>query len=332
MKERGFDVHPASDGEQGMELFKRENPIIILTDINMPEMSGIEILETIKEVSPITQVIVFSGVGTTRDVIKALRLGACDYLTKPFNSELLIHTIGRCADRHELILERIARKETLKKEVRERTEALTNTLYETVKALGLLTEKRDPYTAGHQYRVALLGMGIGRKLGLMQEELEVIHVAGLLHDIGKAAVPVELLAKPSRLTAPEAELMKAHPQVSYDIIKDIPFVESLGKDVSVIVVQHHERLDGTGYPRGLKSDELESESKILGVSDVVEAMSSHRPYRAALDIATTKAEIASGSGSLYSPECVSACLQLIEENKDDTQRLFESLAKDGRNS
>jgi len=284
LKERGFDVHPASDGEQGMELFEREAPIIILTDINMPEMSGIEILETIKEVSPITQVIVFSGVGTTRDVIKALRLGACDYLTKPFNSELLIHTIGRCVDRHELILERIARKETLEKEVRERTAALTNTLYETVKALGLLTEKRDPYTAGHQYRVSLLGMGIGRKLGLTQEELEVIHVAGLLHDIGKAAVPVELLAKPSRLTATEAELMKAHPQVSYDIIKDIPFVESLGKDVSVIVVQHHERLDGTGYPGGLKSDELESESKILGVSDVVEAMSSHRPYRAALGI------------------------------------------------
>ena len=126
--------------------------------------------------------------------------------------------------------------------------------------------------------------------------------------------------------------MKAHPQAGYDIIKDIPFVESLGKDVSIIVLQHHERLDGTGYPRGLRDDESEFESRILGVSDVVEAMSSHRPYRPASDIATTKAEIADGRGRLYSPECVDACLQLIEENKDDTQRLFESLAKVGRNN
>jgi len=325
-------VYPASDGEQGMELFRRENPTIILTDINMPKISGIEILRIIKKVSPITQVIVCSGVGTTSNVIEALRFGAGDYLRKPLSSDLLIHTVIRCVERHDLILERIGRKETLEKEVRERTAALTNTFYKTVKALGLLTEKRDPYTAGHQHRVALLAMGIGRKLGLTQRELEIIHVAGLLHDIGKVAVPVELLVRPSKLTTPEAQLMKAHPQVGYDIIKDIPFVESLGKDVSIIVLQHHERLDGTGYPRGLRDDESEFESRILGVSDVVEAMSSHRPYRPASDIATTKAEIAEGSGSLYSPECVDACLQLIEENKDDTRRLFEFLANVGRNN
>jgi HD-GYP domain-containing protein (c-di-GMP phosphodiesterase class II) len=125
--------------------------------------------------------------------------------------------------------------------------------------------------------------------------------------------------------------MKLHPQASYDIIKDIPFVESLGKDVSIIVLQHHERLDGTGYPRGLTNDELELESKILSVSDVIEAMSSHRPYRAAFDMATTKAEIIDKRGSSYCPECVDACLQLMEENKDDARRLFDSLAKVGRN-
>jgi len=188
--------------------------------------------------------------------------------------------------------------------------------------LGLLTEKRDPYTAGHQHRVALLAMAIGRKLGLTEKELEIIHVAGLLHDIGKIAVPVELLAKPSKLTALETQLIKSHPQAGFDIIKDIPFVESLGKDVSIIVLQHHERLDGSGYPGGLRDDDLELETKILSLSDVVEAMSSHRPYRAAIDISITKAEIADGSKILYSSECVDACLQLIEENDNDIIRLF----------
>jgi response regulator RpfG family c-di-GMP phosphodiesterase len=329
LQRRGFDVYPAADGEEGIEIFKKENPIVVLTDINMPKATGIEILKFVKKVSPITQVVMISGFGTTDDVIEALRLGACDYLMKPFNIGLLIHTVIRSVERYELIMERISRQETLEKEVRERTAALTNTFHETVKALGLLTEKRDPYTAGHQNRVALLAMGIGRKLGLTPKELEVIHVASLLHDIGKVAVPVELLTKPTQLSSIEAQLIKSHPQAGYEIIKDIPFSQSLGKDVSIIVLQHHERLDGTGYPRGLKSEELELESKILSVSDVVEAMSSHRPYRAALDIQAAKAEISSGSGRIYSAECVDACLQLIEENENDDRRLFEVLAQVG---
>ena len=147
LKRHGFDVYTASDGEKGIELFKKENTSIILTDIIMPKITGIEILKIIKNISPITQVVVFSGVGTTTDVIEALRLGASDYLVKPFNMDLLIHTVRRCAERHELIMERIERKGNLEREVRERTAALTNTFYETIKTLGLLTEKRDPYTA-----------------------------------------------------------------------------------------------------------------------------------------------------------------------------------------
>ena len=295
LKKQGFDVYQASSGEQGMELFEREKPTIILTDINIPDISGFEILKLVKKASPTTQVIVFSGMGTTDDIIKALRLGASDYIMKPLSVGLLIHNVTRCIERHELIMERIGRQKTLEKVVRERTAALTTTFYETVKALGIITEKRDPYTAGHQDRVALLAMAIGRKLGLTEKELEITHVAGLLHDIGKIAVPVELLARPSKLTALETQLIKLHPQAGFDIIKDIPFVESLGKDVSIIVLQHHERLDGSGYPGGIKDDDLELETKILSVSDVVEAMSSHRPYRAAINISTTKAEIADGS-------------------------------------
>ncbi|MCP3955721.1 MAG: HD domain-containing protein, partial [Desulfobacterales bacterium] len=298
---------------------------IVLTDINMPGISGIEILKQVKQVSPMVQVIVFSGFGTTDNVIEALRLGASDYLAKPFNLDLLLHTIARCIERYTLIKERMERKVILEEKVRERTAALTHTFHETVRALGLITEKRDPYTAGHQSRVALLAVAIGRKLGLTPGQIETIKVAGLLHDIGKVAVPVELLVKPSRLSTIEKSLMKTHPQTGYEIIKDIPFVKSLGQDVSRLVRNHHERIDGSGYPRGLHDDQLELEAKIICVADVIEAMSSHRPYRPALDMAAAKAEILEKREKAYCPECVDACIQLIEAHHDDSRKLFTFL-------
>ena len=328
LKRLDFDLLTATHGDDAIALFEKEVPPIVLTDINLPGLSGIDVLKRIKSISPVTQVIIFSGVGTTNDVIEALRMGASDYLVKPVNIGLLTHTVKRCVERHILIKERIERKAILEREVRERTAWLRHTFYETVKVLGRLTEKRDPYTAGHQHRVALLAMGIGRKLGLSANTIEIINVAGLLHDTGKIAVPVELLVKPSKLTTLEMNLMRMHPQASYDIIKDIPFVESLGKDVSILVLTHHERLDGSGYPGGLLGSQLALESKILCVSDVIEAMSSHRPYRPALDMATTKHEIISKKGKVYCPECVDACLDLIEESGNDARRLFSSLAKE----
>jgi len=322
LKRFDFDLLTATNGDDGIGIFEKEIPAIVLTDINLPGASGMDILKRVKRASPATQVIIFSGVGTTSDVIEALRMGASDYLVKPVNTGLLIHTVKRCLERIELIRERMERKAILEREVRERTAGLRRIFYETVKVLGRLTEKRDPYTAGHQQRVALLATAIGRKLGLSANTLEIINVAGLLHDIGKIAVPVELLVKPAKLTALEMDLMRMHPQASYDIIRDIPFVESLGKDVSELVLTHHERLDGSGYPRGLTGDQIERESKILCVSDVIEAMSSHRPYRPATDMETTKREIISQKGRRYCPDCVEACLELIEESGNDTRRLF----------
>ncbi len=321
----GFEVFTAADAEQGITLFRREDPVLILTDINMPRMTGIELLRVIKKESPTTQVIVFSGVGTTDHVIETLRLGACDYMIKPFNLELLVHTVNRCLERHDLIKERMGRKVMLEQTVHSRTAALTRTLYETVKSLGRLTEMRDPYTAGHQQRVALLAVGVGKHLGLTRRELQVLHIAGLLHDIGKAAVPVELLVKPTELTPPEFQLMRCHPKAGYDILKDIPFAESLGRDVASIVQQHHERLDGSGYPNKLTEVHLLLEAKILSVADAFEAMSSHRPYRPALGIDFARTEIAQQSGQAYMPECVDACLYLMEQSGFNMQVLFDML-------
>lgn len=319
----GFNVFSATGGELGLEIFRKEQPILVLTDINMPGITGFDILKIIKHESPTTQVLVFSGMGTIDDVIEALRLGACDYLYKPLPIEFLIHTVNRCVERYDLVQERINRSAMLEKQVTERTSTLTRTFHSTVKSLGRLIEMRDPYTFGHQHRVALLAVAIGKELGLAKQELEIIQVASLLHDIGKAAVPAELLVKPSKLTTQEFELIKCHPQAGYDVLKDIPFIESLGKDVAIIVLQHHERIDGSGYPQGLKNDEIEPESKILSVADIFEAMSSHRPYRPAFDIESAKKELMDKRDKYYAPECIDACMRVIEKNHNDLSRLFE---------
>ena len=182
---------------------------------------------------------------------------------------------------------------------------------ETVNALFLALEKRDPYTAGHERRVASLSQAIGTELGLSDERIEGMRVTGFLHDIGKIVVPSEILSKPAKLTDNEYRLMKTHSQVGYDILKKLEFPWP----VAMTVLQHHERLDGSGYPNGLGGRDISLESKIIAVADVVEAMSSHRPYRAALGVDKALEEISQGSGVLYDPEVSQACRKIFKENK-----------------
>lgn len=188
-------------------------------------------------------------------------------------------------------------------------EALQKSLNGTIQAIGQTTEMRDPYTAGHQRRVTLLASAIAREMGLSEEQVEGIRVAGLMHDIGKMSVPAEILSKPSRLTEIEFGLIKAHPQVAYDILQTVEFPWPAAQ----IVLQHHERMDGSGYPQGLKAEEIMIEARILSVADVVEAMASHRPYRPALGIDKALEEITQNKGALYDSEVVDACLRLFTE-------------------
>lgn len=190
---------------------------------------------------------------------------------------------------------------------------LHTSLEETVKSLALAAEKRDPYTAGHQMRVDTLACAIARELGLSEKQIEGLHFAALLHDIGKISLPSEYLAKPARLSAQERAIIKCHTEVGYEILKNIPFPWP----VADIVYQHHEHLDGSGYPRGLTDKEILLEAKILTVADVVEAMSSHRPYRPSLGLETAVEEIRSGRGVLYHAESVDACLRLIADKRVD---------------
>jgi len=207
----------------------------------------------------------------------------------------------------------ISERKTALEALKKSRDELHTSLEETVKSLALAAEKRDPYTAGHQMRVDRLACAIARELGLPEEQVEGLHFAALVHDIGKISLPSEYLAKPARLSAQERAIIKCHTEVGYEILKNIPFPWP----VADIVYQHHEHLDGSGYPRGLTDKELLIEAKILTVADVVEAMSSHRPYRPSLGLETALEEIRTGRGTLYHAESVDACLHLIAEKKVD---------------
>lgn len=186
---------------------------------------------------------------------------------------------------------------------------LRRSFEETVITLASTSEKRDPYTAGHQERVNRLAVAIAKELRLPDRQIEGLHIASLLHDIGKIALPAEYLAKPSMLSNIERAAIEHHAEVGYDILKNIHFPWP----VAEIVYQHHEHLDGSGYPRGLTDEEIHLEAKILAVADVVEAMSAHRPYRPSLGITTALNEIRSNRGTRYHTSSVDACLRIIEE-------------------
>jgi putative nucleotidyltransferase with HDIG domain len=170
-------------------------------------------------------------------------------------------------------------------------------------------EARDPYTSGHQLRSADLARAIATEMGFSQDTIEAIRMAGSIHDIGKLSIPAEILSKPTKLTNIEFSLIKEHSRKGYELLKDVESPWSLAE----IIYQHHERMDGSGYPRSLKGDDILMEARILAVSDVVEAMASHRPYRPALGIEAALEEIEKNRGTLYDTGAVDACLRLFRE-------------------
>ncbi len=208
-----------------------------------------------------------------------------------------------------LVFRDITKRKQSEKALHRSVNELRRTLQETVNALAATSEKRDPYTAGHQQRVAQLSWHIAKLMGFDKDQLHAILISGRLHDIGKIYVPAEILSKPAMLTNMEMGIMKSHPEVGYDILKNVPFPWEIAK----IVLQHHERIDGGGYPQGLSGEEILPEARIIAVADVVEAMSSHRPYRAALGLNVALDEITKNRGKLYDADIVDACLQLFND-------------------
>jgi len=231
------------------------------------------------------------------------------YLLHKSNREIPVEITAKVLfdkNEHPVGLQGITRDITERKEAEEK---LKNTIDAAIDTMSNIIEAKDPYTHGHQHRVCQLAVSIARNMKLPKDKVEGIRIASLIHDIGKIGLPTEILSKPGKLTDIEFSLIKDHSQIGYDILKSIDF----SYPIASVVLQHHERLDGSGYPNNLKDDEIILEAKIIGIADVVEAMSSFRPYRPALGVDAALEEITQNRGILYDPEVVDVCLRLFKE-------------------
>ncbi len=205
----------------------------------------------------------------------------------------------------------ITERKRVEEERNQSTEKLLTAMQGIIRAMALTVEMRDPYTAGHQQRVTDLACAIARKIGLPENQIEGIRMAGVVHDFGKIYVPAEILSKPGRLNEIEFNMIKMHARAGYDILKTIDFPWP----ITQIVLQHHERVNGSGYPSGLSNEDIIFEAKILAVADVVEAIASHRPYRPALGIDKALEEISQNRGVLYDSQVTDDCLKLFAEKR-----------------
>ncbi|HOE15908.1 MAG TPA: PAS domain S-box protein [Syntrophorhabdaceae bacterium] len=221
------------------------------------------------------------------------------------------HLIWKGRKSHLAAIRDITRREMAEKELRATLEKLRASLGATVRAMAVTVETRDPYTAGHQKRVTNLARTIAQEMNLHNDIVDGIRMAGLIHDIGKISVPAEILSKPTKLTETEFKIIKIHPEAGYAILKDIDFPWP----VANIVLQHHERLDGSGYPNRLKGEQILFEAQVLSVADVVEAMASHRPYRPGFGIDVALEEIEKNKGILYNAKVANTCVRLFREEQ-----------------
>ena len=302
----------AKSGAKALEYVARQQPDLLLLDIMMPEMDGFEVCSRLKADASTADipVIFITAMTETTDKTRGFELGAVDYITKPFHAAEVVARV-----RTHLAIEKMRRQlasqnERLAEKVAAKTAAIQQTLEASIHAMALMVEIRDPYTAGHQQRVSKLACAIADKMHVDASAIEGIRIAGLLHDVGKIRIPVAILSRAGQLLDEELEMLKIHPQVSYDILKDIPFPWP----VAQMVLQHHERLDGTGYPQGLSGDAILPEAKILAVADVTEANSSFRPYRPANGIEAALSRLDQQKGIRYDTDAVAACQALFTQD------------------
>jgi putative nucleotidyltransferase with HDIG domain len=310
----------ASNAKEARSILKEERFDLILCDLRMPGESGMDLIRHVLSAYPDTAVIMISGADDPDVARTALEIGAYGYMIKPFKPSEIIINVSSALKRQRLEVEKRICLGNLEQMVESRTVQLQEALEGLIKVVALIVEYRDPYTAGHQRGVANLACAIAEEMGCPEEQVKGIRMAGMIHDLGKITVPSEILVKPGRLSDIEFSLIKIHPQAGYDILKGIDFPWPVAR----IVHQHHERMDGSGYPNGLKGEEILREARIMAVADVVEAMASHRPYRPALGVEKALEEISQKRKILYDAEAVEACLAIFK--KDEFNFLKENRA------
>ena len=302
----------AKNGFKAIDYALKYLPDLILLDVMMPEMNGYEVCKRLKDDSSTKNIpiIFITALTETAHKTKGFEVGGVDYITKPFHSDEV-----KARVKTHISLKKM--RETLKNQnivleerVKEKTAEIQQMLSATIQTMAVMVDVRDPYTAGHQRRVSQLSCAIAEKLFLSEDIIHTIKIAGILHDIGKIRIPTSIINRPGKLLDVEFQMIKIHPQVGYDILKNIPSPWPFAK----AVLQHHEKLDGSGYPAGLKNNEIMLEAKILTVADVAEATSSYRPYRPAFDIDYALEELLKGKDKLYYGKAVDACIELFKKD------------------
>ena len=316
----GYQTFSAAGAAEAIELLEQERVHLVLSDIEMPGGSGLELLERIKERDSELDVVMVTGVVDATTAINAIRQGASDYVTKPFNLDEVQIVVERTLDKRRLVLENRAYQEHLEELVGRRTQEViekkheVERLYEdlqesyesTLQALVTALDFRDNETQGHSYRVVQYAVLVAEALTVSAEELTWIRRGAILHDVGKIGIADSVLRKPGKLDPSEWEEMRKHPEMGYRMLRRIRFLEP----ALDIVLCHQERFDGSGYPRGLKGEEIPLGARIFAVVDTFDAMTSDRPYRAALSIDTARDEIRDWSGRQFDPRVVEAFLSI----------------------
>ncbi|MGO9127279.1 MAG: HD domain-containing phosphohydrolase [Terriglobales bacterium] len=300
---------------------------LMLSDLMMADLDGIGLLERTKERFPDMPVVMVTAVHDISVALAAIRNGAYDYLLKPFEREQLLATVRRALENRRLKLENRAYQTGLEAQVAARTQQLQQTMYDlersydiTLEALGDALDLKDAETEGHSKRVTAFTIAIARAMEVPKDEITVIARGAFLHDIGKMAIPDAILRKPGALTPDEITIMREHCYRGYQLLKRITFLA----EASEIVYSHQERYDGTGYPRGLKGEEIPLGSRIFSVADTLDAITSDRPYRAAQSVSAARAEIERWSARQFDPKVVKVFLSMPEHIWSDLRKEIDA--------
>jgi cyclic di-GMP phosphodiesterase len=308
---KGYDCTTAVNGRQGLEKFRAETYDLVLSDIVMPEMDGMKLLAELRAADPDVPVIMVTAMHDISIALEAIRSGAYDYILKPFEKDQLYLSVRRALEHRRLVIENATYQSDLEQLVAERTQQLSIALQDleqsydyTLEALGGALDAKDAETEGHCQRVTAFTITIAKAMKVDKALLRHIARGAFLHDIGKMGIPDNILRKPGPLTHEEREVMRKHCEIGYAVLERIPFL----KEAAEIVLSHQEFYDGTGYPRGLKAEQIPLGARIFAVADTLDAMISDRPYRKALPISAAREEIERYSGTQFDPRVVAVFL------------------------
>ena len=313
----------AASAEQALDLLGQNQFQLVISDITMPGMSGLDMIPHVKQLSPETVVVMISGMQTVESAIGALRLGAFDYLMKPFDLRQVEAVVKRALEHYDLVVAKQRYENHLEELVEQRTAELDRALNSlegayrsTLKALTAALETRDSETHGHSERVVSYSLRLGREYGLNSEQMKALEFGSLLHDIGKIGVPDSILRKPAKLTEEEWVRMREHPVHGQQILRGIEFLQGAAR----VVAQHHEKWDGTGYPLGLRAEEIDINARIFAVADAFDAITSDRVYRRGKSYEAAAQELDDWAGRQFDPKVVEAFHRVPKEDWEELHR------------